>query len=137
MKTVFFVDDDGLLREMLARSLDKHNYAVKTFGQPRDLLRGLDTCRPDVIISDIQMPEIGGLELIQIIRERGFDIPIIVMSGHVTREVKRRASDLGVRRVVSKPIKDFSQLAAVDQHLDPDDAVARPRLGETVVHVGA
>jgi CheY-like chemotaxis protein len=113
MKTVFFVDDDGLLREMLARSLEKENYRVETFGSPSELLGRLRIECPDLLISDIQMPEMSGLELIETIRRRGHKTPIIIMSGHIKPDVEARACELGVSHVLVKPVKDFSKLVTL------------------------
>ncbi|MDH3215719.1 MAG: hybrid sensor histidine kinase/response regulator [Candidatus Krumholzibacteria bacterium] len=113
MKSVFFVDDDGLLREILARALEKQNYRVTLFDSPRKLLLELDSTCPDILISDLQMPKMSGFELIESIRSSGFTFPIIVVSGHITREIEQRVRQLGVSHVLAKPIKDFSKLASL------------------------
>jgi CheY-like chemotaxis protein len=110
MNTVFFVDDDGLLREMLARALEKESLQVRTFGSPNELLASLDSAPPDIVVSDVQMPEMSGLELLEQIRSRS-SLPVILISGHVTEDVEKRARELDATHVLSKPIRDFSALA--------------------------
>jgi CheY-like chemotaxis protein len=119
MKTVFIADDDGLLREVLTRSLEKENYRVRAFGSPTELLSTLDTDPPDIVVSDVRMPEMNGIELIEAIREQWTSLPIIVMSGHVTPEVEDRARELGVSHVLAKPIKDPRVLESlIDETLE-------------------
>lgn len=113
MKRVFFVDDDGLLREMLARALEKESLQVRTFASPIDLLDILSGDQPEIIISDVQMPEMTGLELVEQIRKRWTTLPIILVSGHVTDAVKKEAKRLGVDHVLSKPIRDYEALATL------------------------
>jgi len=113
MSLVFIVDDDGLLREMLTRGLRKVGYDVKPFGSPAKLLSAFDSERPDIVVTDVQMPLMNGLELIEALRERSRLLPIIVMSAHVTPAVEKRAAELGANHVLRKPIKDASILADV------------------------
>ncbi len=130
MKTVFIADDDGLLREMLARSLEKESYRVRTFGSPTELLSILDTDPPDIVISDVKMPEMSGIELVEAIRERWTSLPIIMMSGHVALEVENRARELGVRHVLTKPIKDPRILASlIDETLNGAEIDSAPLEG--------
>jgi CheY-like chemotaxis protein len=111
MNTVFIVDDDGLLREMLKRSLGNAGYNVETFGSPALLLRAFDSDRPDIVVSDVKMPEMNGLELTAALRKRSRSFPVILMSAHVTPAVESQATELGVSHVLHKPIKDASILA--------------------------
>jgi len=105
MKTVFLVDDDGLLRETLRRSLEQAGYNVRSFGSASEALCELDVAPPDIVVSDYQMPGMDGLEFIEAIRRRSVSLPVALMSGYVTPEVEKRAWDLGVNRVLSKPIR--------------------------------
>jgi len=111
MNTVFIVDDDGLLREVLKRALGKAGYTVEAFGSPAMLLTAFDSARPDIVVSDVQMPEMNGLELSEALRKRSRSFPVILMSAHVTPAVESRATELGVNHVLHKPIKDPSILA--------------------------
>jgi CheY-like chemotaxis protein len=130
MKTVFIADDDGLLREMLARSLERESYRVRTFGSPTELLSTLDSDPPDIVVSDVQMPEMNGIELIEAIREQWSTLPVIMMSGHVALEVENRARELGVSHVLTKPIKDPRTLASlIGETLERAETDSRPLEG--------
>jgi len=76
-------------------------------------LSTLDTDPPDIVVSDVQMRERNGIELVEAIREQWTSLPIIMMSGHVAVEVENRARELGVSHVLTKPIKDPRVLASL------------------------
>lgn len=113
MNTVFYVDDDRLMREMLGRALEKEHFDVQLFTSPHDLLANLDSGCPDIVISDVQMPSMTGLEMIREIRDRGLSVPVIVVTGRVIPEVEKEAKKLGVSHVVAKPVKDFGRLSSM------------------------
>jgi CheY-like chemotaxis protein len=112
MITVFLIDDDGSMREMLARFLEKEHFSVKTFASPLDALDAIRSQCPDLVISDIQMPGMSGLELAETLRNDGVSVPVLLMTGHVTDDVKARAVELGVVRIYTKPIRDLADVAA-------------------------
>lgn len=113
MRTLFFVDDDGLMREMVTRLLEKNHYVVRSFRSPVEALNAIHAGYPDVLISDVQMPEMSGLELVRRARERDAALPVVLVTAHPTPEVESEAHDLGVLHVFRKPLKDVSQLCTV------------------------
>ncbi|UCG52504.1 MAG: hybrid sensor histidine kinase/response regulator [Candidatus Latescibacterota bacterium] len=113
MRTIFFVDDDGLMREMVTRLLEKNSYRVRSFRSPIDALPLIDIGYPDVLVSDVQMPGMSGLEFARRVRERVDTLPVILLTGYLTPEVEREARDLGVLHVFQKPIKNVSRLRSV------------------------
>ena len=77
---VWIVDDDKSIRWVLERALIKEQLEPVTFENARDLLQRLGTDRPDVIISDIRMPGLDGLALLEEIKLRMPDVPVIIMT---------------------------------------------------------
>ena len=77
---VWIVDDDKSIRWVLERALIKEQLEPVTFENARDLLQRLGTDRPDVIISDIRMPGLDGLALLEEIKLRTPDVPVIIMT---------------------------------------------------------
>lgn len=133
MHTIFLVDDDELLRAIIARFLKGQGYEVRSFSSPRRLLSDIGSGGPDLVISDVQMPEMDGLELVASIRKISGDLPVVLITGYLTPEVRNRARDLGVAHVLEKPIKDLSRLGtivegAVSSERRPDRSVAIDRL---------
>lgn len=116
MRTVFVIDDDGLMREVLSRVLEKSEYRVRAFPSPHHALPLIDSGYPDAIVSDVQMPGMTGIDLARCVRERGIHVPIVLVTGTPGDELEEKARQLDVSRVFEKPIKDASQLlAAVDR----------------------
>jgi CheY-like chemotaxis protein len=113
VRTLFFVDDDGLMREMVTRLLEKNHYVVRSFRSPVDALDAIHAGYPDVLISDVQMPEMNGLELVKRARERDAALPVVLVTAHPTPEVEKEAGELGVLHVFKKPLKDASHLCSV------------------------
>lgn len=79
--TILFVDDDPAMREVMSLILDEEGFAVTTAA---DGLEALMQCRiavPDLIISDLHMPRMSGIELLSVVRRRFPATPVIAMSG--------------------------------------------------------
>ena len=113
MKTVFVIDDDELMREMLTRLLEKTGCCVRSFPSPLHALPLIDSGHPDAIVSDVQMPGMNGLELTRNLRERGIIVPIVLVTADANAEVQREAHGLEVVEVFEKPIKDVPRLSLV------------------------
>src|SRR5690554_3165976 len=79
---VWVVDDDHSIRWVMEKALHRHNFAVQCFESADALLASLDREQPEVIISDIRMPGISGLELLKRIHAELPDIPLIITTAH-------------------------------------------------------
>jgi len=96
---ILIVDDDPFVADMLSLILDGDGYPVETAGNGREALK-IHAARPDIglIISDMNMPEMNGLELIRELRDKGEDTPIIILTGNseisvAIQALKNGASD--------------------------------------------
>ena len=79
-KRVLFVDDEPCMREIMAMLLNEEGYDVSTASDGVDALYQLRASTPDLIISDINMPRMSGLELLSVVRRRFPAIPVIAIS---------------------------------------------------------
>ena len=117
--TILVGDDDDSVRECISMALETQVYRVVTAMDGQGILQALETERPDLIISDIDMPRLDGFHLSEKIRSRPDlkDIPIIIVSG-LTRDSKQTeavwAHRLGVDIFISKPFDPFQLAAKVD-----------------------
>ena len=84
---VLLVDDDSVLRELLSRHLAKAGFEALHAEDGLDAVEKLRNTLPRVIISDLQMPRMSGIEFIGILRKRFPTIPVIVLSGEIPREL--------------------------------------------------
>ena len=79
---VWIVDDDSSIRWVLERALSAEGFECRSFEDGESLLDALDLDFPEVILSDIRMPGIDGLSLLQLIQEKQPDTPVIIMTAH-------------------------------------------------------
>ena len=81
MAVILVVDDEDTLRKNLARFLTGLGHEVRTASNGRDALVMLDEVPIDLLVTDINMPEMDGIEVIRALRARGATFPVIAMSG--------------------------------------------------------
>lgn len=136
-ETVLAVDDraDSLsfLREYV---LEPNGYQMIQARNGIEALDLLNTRQVDLIISDLVMPQMGGLELLEALREQGLDIPAILMTFHGSEGTAVRAFRLGARDYIIKPFAIDEMLNAIDRALTESRLRReRDRLTQTVLQV--
>lgn len=111
------VDDDSDARELLASMLGHSGAEVTTVGSTDEAMEAFSATRPDVLISDIEMPGRDGYELIKEIRriesESGGWIPAIALTAHARTEDRLRALSAGYQSHIAKPVEPAELVAAV------------------------
>ncbi len=105
---ILLVDDDAAVRNALKFSLEMEGFSVRLYPTPEDLLAESDLPAVGCLVIDYRMPDIDGLELVERLRNRGVALPVLLISGRVTRSLRDRASGLGVRDVLEKPLSDLA-----------------------------
>lgn len=105
---ILLVDDDAAVRNALKFSLEMEGFSVRLYPTPEALLAESDLPAGGCLVIDYRMPEIDGLELVERLRNRGVALPVLLISGRVTRSLRDRASGLGVRDVLEKPLSDLA-----------------------------
>jgi two-component system response regulator YesN len=104
---VFFVEDEIVTREGIRDNVDWAAHGFEFCGEATDgemALPLLRTARPDVLITDIKMPFMDGLQLSKIVRERMPWVKIVILSGHDEFEYAQKAINLGVTEYLLKPV---------------------------------
>jgi PAS domain S-box-containing protein len=113
---VLVVDDAADTREMLRVVLERFGADVTTASSARETLDVLPALQPNVLVSDIGMPDEDGYSLIKKVRalspDKGGDIPAIALTGYVRVEERMRALDAGYQMFVPKPV-EVSELATI------------------------
>ena len=114
---IVIVDDEPKIRNGLSRLLDgRGNWHVTgTYADGMDALKNMAFRRPDVIITDIRMPEVNGLDMIDRMRETDRDAYIIILSGYSDFSFAQRAIELGVTRYLTKPTKKRELLGVLEE----------------------
>lgn len=120
MKKVLVVDDDpDVCRLLQAKLASAQRYAVLVANGGRDALRVAETERPDLLLCDIDMPDMDGVSLAEAMsaREATSRIPFIFLSALVTPEDVRRGVTAGARPMLSKSSSLDDLLASIDRAL--------------------
>jgi two-component system nitrogen regulation response regulator GlnG len=111
MKPVWVVDDDRSIRWVFEKALSREGIPFKTFGLAEDAMHALDHDSPQVLVSDIRMPGASGLELLQNVKDRYPQLPVIVMTAYSDLESAVAAFQGGAFEYLPKPFD-------VDQAVD-------------------
>ena len=99
------VDDEQLVRELTVQVLERAGYDVVSVGNARDALELVSNgARVDLVVSDVVMPELSGVDLLTELRARRPELPIVLMTGGSPEpERTARALELGASAIVYKP----------------------------------
>ena len=103
---ILVVDDEPMIRMNMRALLEDLGYRVAEAGNGREALACLGTVVPDLILTDLRMPQMGGLQLVEALRESIPDTPVIVVSGTGTLPEAVAAVRLGAWDYLSKPVED-------------------------------
>jgi two-component system, NtrC family, nitrogen regulation response regulator GlnG len=103
MKPVWIIDDDRSIRWVFEKTLTKEDIPFKTFSSMQDALSALSNGTPQVVVSDIRMPGGSGLELLQKLKERHPNLPVIIMTAYSDLESAVAAFQGGAFEYLPKP----------------------------------
>ena len=123
--TVWIVDDDNSIRWVMEKALQKADFDIRSFEDAASLLACMDERRPDTIISDIRMPGIDGLELLQRIHTAHPDLPVIITTAHSDLDSAVTSYQSGAFEYLPKPF-DVDDLVAVTQRAIAFSQESRP-----------
>ncbi|KPH64082.1 response regulator [Novosphingobium sp. ST904] len=101
---VAILDDDAPVREALAELLEVAGIAAQTFDSPKAFLSVYDLSRFACVITDVKMPGISGIELLEHLRALHDDVPVIVITSATDPHTRRRAFRAGAFSILAKPI---------------------------------
>jgi two-component system nitrogen regulation response regulator NtrX len=110
---ILIVDDDEGVRTVLRRILGSVGYSVQEAGDAFQALDLLDAQPPDAALLDLKMPGMDGLGLIANLRQRGLEIPVVVLTGHGDEFTSQQVLDAGAAAYLTKPPDRADLLLAV------------------------
>jgi CheY-like chemotaxis protein len=133
MARILVVDDDQAVRTVAKTVLELHGHEAVIAAEGRDGLRKIEADHYDLLIVDIFMPGMDGLETIKLVNARRPDLPIIVISGLSFRSASGQSPDflsmatkLGATFSLQKPFRSHELLAAVERCLQAPAPRRRP-----------
>jgi PAS domain S-box-containing protein len=135
---ILLAEDNDINQMMAINLLEKWGHRVVVANNGREALAALEKQRFDVVLMDVQMPEMDGFKTTSIIRakessgDNGRHLPIIAMTAHALKGDRERCLAAGMDGYVSKPIKSAELLAALDELAPVEESVARPESSKGV-----
>jgi two-component system chemotaxis response regulator CheY len=120
MKRILIVDDSRTIRNLILLSLGLTSFSVYQAEDGQEALDLLGEVNPDLLITDVHMPRLDGLQLIERVRnsERFKALPILVLSTETEREYKLKARSAGATGWISKPIEAALLINAIHRVLE-------------------
>jgi two-component system, LuxR family, response regulator FixJ len=136
-ETVFVVDDDTAVRQGLRFMLRAVGYSVEAFPSASSFLEDYDPRRGGCLLLDVQMPQMGGLELQQRLNVRGWRIPVIFITGHGTVPLAIAAMKAGAFDFIEKPLREDALLESIERALHWNDRAYEERLERATLQTRA
>jgi two-component system, OmpR family, response regulator MprA len=121
---VLVVDDDKAVRESLRRSLEFNGYAVSLAADGAEALAGIGRIAPDVVVMDVMMPRLDGIEATKSLRKAGNDVPILVLTARDAVGDRVEGLDAGADDYLTKPFalqELLARLRALLRRVVPSD----------------
>ena len=110
---IHLIDDDEAVRSALALLISTVGLRVQSWADPAAFTEGFDRQAIGAIVLDVRMPGISGLTVLDALTAQGVDQPIIMLTGHGTVEMCRRAFKAGAAEFLEKPVDDEQLLEAL------------------------
>jgi len=117
-RAVHIIDDDDAVRDSLAVLLEVRGVPVETYASASALLAALADGAEGCVVTDVQMPDMNGLELLAALRARGHTLPVIVATARSGRALAAEAMAHGATALIEKPFAPDAFIAAVSKALE-------------------
>ena len=115
--TVFIVDDDDSFRRSLRRLISVAGFRTMAFGSAQEFLDSRNYLSKGVLILDVRMPEMGGLDLQKRLADLGADMPIIFMSAHKDTYARQKALEADAFDFIIKPFEEQTLVTSIKKAL--------------------
>lgn len=132
MKKILVVDDDKILRAVLQHTLEQEGYQVTIVNSGNDAIKSFERDTPDIVISDVAMPEMDGFEFCRLLRSRpsGQLVPFIFLSARDDLEDRIQGHSIGADDYLTKPFEIKELLAKIEALIEKSR-----RIHSEIVHI--
>ena len=110
---VAVVDDDPGMRQVLKDLLTMHELVVELYASAADFIANATLTKASCLVADIQLGDISGIEMCRRLRDSGFSIPVVFMTGSLSPAVRTRAMEFGCVAYLIKPFPARALLDAI------------------------
>lgn len=117
MRKIVVADDSNLIRMKLKKLL-QNEFEVIEAVNGRDALVKIKIEQPDIVLSDLLMPEMDGFELLRRIQMDGLQVPVVVLTADIQLETNQKCTELGAFKVLNKPPNKDELLDALNNALE-------------------
>lgn len=112
---VYVVDDEPAVARTIARTIKSGGFDARTFSSPAEFLDELDELEPGLVCLDVKMPEMSGIELLQLLSKKRPEWPVIMLTGHAEVGSTIEAFRSGAIHFLRKPFQKKMLLEALDE----------------------
>jgi len=115
---IVLAEDNDILRKSLSFFLESKGYEVDQFSDGKDALEAIEANNYDLVLTDINMPGISGMEITQYIRQRiQSDIPVIILTSSGVEQTELDSFDIGANEFIAKPVSPAVLLVRINKLL--------------------
>ena len=124
MARILVVDDSGFQRKRTCRVLHRAGYETLDAADGKAALEAVEREAPDLVITDLNMPTMTGMEFLAALQERGITLPVVVLTSDVQEATREECVERGAAEVLNKPVNDDRLLVTVEAFVGPGQEAA-------------
>ena len=117
MKTILFADDNQDMLEMIQLILQDSGYNLITANDGNEAVKICLEQAPDLVLMDLNMPNMNGFDATKILRDKGFSNPIVVLTGSESEDDRKRAEEAGCNEYILKTLEMKDVEKTIDHYL--------------------
>ena len=118
-KRIYIVDDEPKIGEMFVKVLSREGFNVESFTNPHKMLEAFDNKEiPDLVLADLMMPGMNGIEMMKALRDRKTGVPVVIMTAHSSVQSAVEAMHLGAFHYLQKPVNLEEMRSLIAKALD-------------------
>ncbi|MFB0516887.1 MAG: response regulator [Candidatus Neomarinimicrobiota bacterium] len=125
MPLILIIDDSSFQRETIGQAIRAIGYKTIEASDGQKGLEQITLHKPDCILTDLLMPNMGGLELLEVLNKQSVRIPVIIVTSNLQEGIRQRCRELGAAAVVDKPIDQEDLITNIQKVLKVNEADSR------------
>ena len=130
---IIIIDDEDNVRDILSQCVELEGYVPRTFSDARDALKRIEEVKPILVLADISMPEMNGLDFVRELRKSHVHLPVIFLTAFADHDNFRESLRYRVADFIAKPYTADVVRKAIQKALGSDESFTKAFM-ETVTH---